>query len=123
MELLKYVKDDANTHIASDLEHRVQQLTLLAKALASEIETLQTELADDRDREKTVVIDNYGIDFYHEVERYEIELIKSALDHCGGNQSRAAKLLQMKSTTLNAKMKHYGLNPVRSIALHRPSHR
>ena len=118
MKLLKYV-NDANTHNASELEHHVQQLTLLARALASEIETLQAELDDDRNREKPVVIDNGGIDFYHEVERYEIELIKSALSHCGGNQSRAAKLLQMKSTTLNAKMKHYGLNPVRSIALQR----
>jgi hypothetical protein len=27
----------------------------------------------------------------------------------------------MKSTTLNAKMKHYGLNPVRSITLQNPS--
>lgn len=116
MKLLKYV-NDANTHNTSELEHRVQQLTLLAKALASEIETLQAELAKDRNRDKPVVIDNDGIDFYHEVERYEIELIKSALSHCDGNQSRAAKLLHMKSTTLNAKMKHYGLNPVRSIAL------
>ena len=119
MKLLKYINDDANTHNASELEHRVQQLTLLAKALASEIETLQTELADDRDHDIPVVLDNGGIDFYHEVERYEIELITSALSHCGGNQSRAAKLLQMKTTTLNAKMKHYGLNPTRSIALQR----
>jgi DNA-binding NtrC family response regulator len=118
LKLLKYV-NDANTHNASEFEHRVQQLTLLARALASEIETLQAEIANDRNRDKPVVIDNDGIDFYHEIERYEIELIKSALSHCGGNQSRAAKLLQMKTTTLNAKMKHYGLNPVRSIALQR----
>ena len=119
MQLLKYV-DDAKAHNASELEHHVQQLTLLATALASEIETLQSELATDRD--KQTVVDNEGIDFYREVERYEIELIKSALSHCGGNQTKAARLLHMKSTTLNAKMKHYGINPVRPIALHRPSH-
>ena len=122
MQVLKYI-NDANTHDASELEQRVQQLTLLAKALASEIETLQTELAIDRDRDKQVVLDNDGIDFYREVERYQIELIKSALSRCGGNQTQAARLLRMKSTTLNAKMKHYGLNPVRSIAFQRPSHR
>jgi len=122
LKLLKYVNDDANTHNTSELEHHVQQLTLLAKALASEIETLQAELVDDRNRDKPVVIDNDGIDFYHEVERYEIDLIKSALSHCSGNQSRAAKLLHMKTTTLNAKMKHYGLNPIRSITLQRPHH-
>ena len=114
MKLLKYVND---THTDSELEHRVQQLTLLAKALASEIESLQVELATDRNREKHVAFDDHGIDFYKEVERYEIELIKSALNHCNGNQTRAARLLRMKSTTLNAKMKHYGLNPIRSITL------
>ena len=121
MKLVKYV-NDANTHNASELEHRVEQLTLLAKALASEIETLQAGLATDNNGDRPVVLDNEGIDFYHEVERYEIELIKSALNHCGGNQTQAARLLRMKSTTLNAKMKHYGLNPVRSITLHRSSH-
>ena len=115
MKLLKYV-NDANTHEASELEHRVQQLTLLAKALASEIESLQTELSTDHNLDKQIDFDTEVIDFYDEVERYEIELIKSALNHCRGNQTQAARLLHMKSTTLNAKMKHYGLNPVRSIA-------
>ena len=98
----------------------MQQLTLLAKALASEIETLQTELSIDRGRDRQVDFDNDGIDFYDEIERYEIELIKTALTRCRGNQSQAARLLRLKSTTLNAKMKHYGLNPVRSITLQHP---
>ena len=78
---------------------------MLAKALADEIETLKAELTTDQN-------DNKQIDFYDEVERYEIELIRSALNQCHGNQSRAAKLLHLKSTTLNAKVKHYGLNPL-----------
>ena len=121
MKVLKYI-NEAPAQNTSELEQRVQQLTLLAKALATEIETLQTELTFDRGRDKQVVLDNEGIDFYREVEEYEIELIKSALSRCGGNQTQAARLLHMKSTTLNAKMKHYGLNPVRTIALQRPSH-
>lgn len=121
MKLLKYV-NDASTHNASELEHSVQQLTLLARALAGEIESLQAELTTDRNHDKQIDFNNESIDFYNEVERYEIELIKSALSHCNGNQTRAARLLRMKSTTLNAKMKHYGLNPVRSIALQRQSH-
>ena len=120
MKVLKYINAPAQG--TSELEQRVQQLTLLAKALASEIETLQTELANERGRDKQVVLDNDGIDFYREVERYEIELITSALKRCGGNQTQAARLLRMKSTTLNAKLKHYGINQVRTIALQRPSH-
>ena len=120
MRLLKYA-NDANTHNASELEQRVQQLTLLARALANEIESLEAELSTDHSREQ-IYLDDDGIDFYNEVERYEIELIKSALNHCGGNQTQAARLLRMKSTTLNAKMKHYGLNPVRALTLQHPSH-
>ena len=116
VKLLKYPAS-TNSDSQSELERRVQQLTLLAKAVASEIETLQTELSLDRDRNHQIDFDGEGIDFYREVERYEIELIKTALNKCGGNQTRAARLLRMKSTTLNAKMKHYGLNPVRSITL------
>jgi len=116
VKLLKYPQT-TNVTSDSELERRVQQLTLLAKALASEIEALQIELSTDRDRDRQVDFDNEGIDFYDEIQRYEIELIKSALNKCGGNQTQAARLLRMKSTTLNAKMKHYGLNPVRSITL------
>ena len=94
----------------------VDQLVMLAKALATEIETLKAELNKDEIDEQ---IDKEGIDFYDEIERFEIELIRSALNHCGGNQSQAAKLLHLKSTTLNAKMKHYGLNPARSIMVQR----
>ena len=90
----------------------VDQLVMLAQALATEIETLKAELSKEQ-------INNEGIDFYDEVQRYEIELIRNALNQCGGNQTQAAKLLHLKSTTLNAKMKHYGLNSVRSIMFQR----
>ncbi len=114
MRLLRY-RTIEKPRTDLDLNHRVEQLIVIAKALASEIETLQTEFFTDRKRERQIDFDNDGFDFYREVERYEIELIKNALDLCEGNQTRAARLLTMKPTTLNAKMKHYGLSPVRSI--------
>lgn len=91
----------------------VDQLVMLAKALATEIEILKAELSKDDH------IDNGGINFYDEVERYEIELIRNALNQCGGNQTQAAKLLHLKSTTFHAKMKHYGLHPARSNVFQR----
>ena len=42
-----------------------------------------------------------------EVQRFETELIRTALERTGGNQSRAARLLGVKHTTLNAKIKRY----------------
>ena len=52
-----------------------------------------------------------GLDFYDEVSRFEIDLIKRALLHTGGHQVRAAKLLNLKVTTLNSKIKHYNISP------------
>lgn len=52
-----------------------------------------------------------GLDFYAEVSRFEIDLITRALLHTGGHQVRAAKLLNLKVTTLNSKIKHYKINP------------
>lgn len=50
-----------------------------------------------------------GVSFYDEVSRFEIELIRRALEFTGGHQSRAAKLLGMNNTTLNSKIKVYNL--------------
>lgn len=50
-----------------------------------------------------------GVDFYDEVSRFEIDLIKRALIQTGGHQRRAAKLLNLKVTTLNSKIKHYNI--------------
>jgi DNA-binding NtrC family response regulator len=50
-----------------------------------------------------------GISFYDEVSRFEIELIRRALEVTGGHQSRAAKLLGMNNTTLNSKIKVYNI--------------
>lgn len=50
-----------------------------------------------------------GIDFYSEVSRFEVDLIKRALLQTAGHQGRAARLLNLKVTTLNSKIKHYNI--------------
>jgi len=45
--------------------------------------------------------------FYEEVRRFEIGLITRALQRAHGKQKDAARLLGLKATTLNAKMKQY----------------
>lgn len=52
-----------------------------------------------------------GLDFYDEVSRFEIDLIKRALLQTGGHQVHAARLLNLKVTTLNSKIKHYNISP------------
>ena len=51
-----------------------------------------------------------GINFYDQVRRFEIDLIRRALEQTGGHQSRAARLLGMNATTLNSKIKTYRIN-------------
>ena len=48
---------------------------------------------------------NSNLGLQQEVQRYESELIRQALQRTGGNQRRAAKLLGVKVTTLNCKIK------------------
>lgn len=50
-----------------------------------------------------------GVDFYGEVSRFEVDLIKRALLQTAGHQGRAARLLNLKVTTLNSKIKHYNI--------------
>ncbi|HEV7892743.1 MAG TPA: PAS domain S-box protein [Pyrinomonadaceae bacterium] len=52
-----------------------------------------------------------GIDFYDEVSRFESNLIRRALEQTGGNQKRAADLLGIKKTTINAMIHRYRINP------------
>jgi len=47
------------------------------------------------------------VSFYEEVRRFEIRLITRALRRAEGNQRAAARLLGLKATTLNEKMKQY----------------
>ncbi len=50
-----------------------------------------------------------GIDFYDEVRRFEVDLIRRALEQTSGHQSRAARLIGMNATTLNSKIKTYNI--------------
>jgi len=53
----------------------------------------------------------HGVNFYDEVKKFEIDLIRRSLDQTGGHQSRAARLLGLNATTLNSKIKSYNIRP------------
>ena len=48
-----------------------------------------------------------ALNLQSEVHRFEAEMIRSALISTGGRQRRAARLLGMKTTTLNSKIRRY----------------
>ena len=90
--------------------NRVQRLADLAHILVREAETLASDksFTEESDKLRTMNIAE-GIDFYDEVTQFEINLIKLALERAGRNQAAAARLLHIKPTTLNFKIKLYGI--------------
>ena len=48
-----------------------------------------------------------GISFYEEVTRFEIYFIERALEQTGGKQLQASRLLNIRYTTLNTKIKRF----------------
>lgn len=52
-----------------------------------------------------------GARYSDEVRQFEVNLIRTALGRTSGSQIRAAKLLGLKPTTLNAKIKRYNIIP------------
>jgi transcriptional regulator with GAF, ATPase, and Fis domain len=89
---------------------RIQRVVDLADALLSEAETLARDKAFTDEANKLRPLDILGgIDFYDEVQRFETHLIKMALSETGGNQAKAARLLGIKATTLNSKIKLFSI--------------
>ena len=87
----------------------VHSLVDLAAALLKEAETLaQNKEFTDQSSEVVLNIPK-GIDFYRELERFEIFMIVLALEETGGHQARAARLLHINPSTLNSKIKLYGI--------------
>jgi DNA-binding NtrC family response regulator len=79
-------------------DDRINALRELGLTLLREVEALQLEPRSH--------VDCSG-GLQRLVERFEIDLIRQALHRCGGNQARAARLLGVKHTTLNAKIRRY----------------
>ena len=90
---------------------RVGRLVDLTNDLLREIESLALDQAptDETGRVQTLLL-NDGIDLFQEVKKFEVNLIKLALNQTRGNQARAARLLNIKPTTLFAKIKVYGID-------------
>ena len=81
--------------------HNLNSLREAAESLLREVESLASRQPEP-DRK---------LGLQEEVQRYETELIRNALHRTRGNQRRAAKLLGVKVTTLNCKIKRLGIEP------------
>jgi transcriptional regulator with GAF, ATPase, and Fis domain len=96
------LSSSTNKSSTAEMDNRLEALRVLSNSLVREIEALR--------KGKTAVIPS-KINLIEEVQRFEKELIRCALVRTGGKQRQAARLLNVKISTLNMKIKRYGINP------------
>jgi DNA-binding NtrC family response regulator len=103
-----------------ELENIIERAVVIAATDEITVECLRPEVRDpalaraslDQTQGASGEIDlAQGVNFYDEVKRFEIDLIRRALEQTGGHQSRAARLLGLNATTLNSKIKSYNMAP------------
>jgi DNA-binding NtrC family response regulator len=82
--------------------HNLDSLRKAALTLMREVESLANLQEPPTNGNGKLVLQE-------EVQRFESELIRQALQRTHGNQRRAAKLLGVKVTTLNCKIKRLGI--------------
>lgn len=82
----------------------IDNLRQQAEAVTQDLDVVSLFSAQD------LAFETNMIDFYEEVRRFEIFLIKNALRRTSGSQKKAARLLQLNETTLNSKLKNLKIN-------------
>lgn len=94
-----------NSKVHHQAANRLETVKTLTKLLLYEIENLAeiSPAKSDQSEEKAINLND-------SVQRYEITLICNALLETHGNQSKAAKKLGMKNTTLHSKIRRYEID-------------
>lgn len=87
----------------TNVDVRLNTLRETVLQLLEEVESLTISRTVDIKR---------GARFSDEVRQFEVNLIRTALGRTSGSQIRAARLLGLKPTTLNAKIKRYNIAPM-----------
>jgi transcriptional regulator with GAF, ATPase, and Fis domain len=100
------VADQSSINVLSTTESsvdvRLNTLREVVLQILDEVESLTISIPVD--------IKN-GACFSDEVRQFEVSLIRAALGRTAGSQTQAARLLGLKPTTLNAKIKRYNIPP------------
>jgi len=81
-----------------------EKIELLKKTASAVIEEIS-----GLDKLPKTSVEN-GINFDEAIRDYEVLLIRRALEETGGSQRRAGSLLNLKHTTLNAKIKRFRIH-------------
>ncbi len=102
-----------------ELENIIERAVVIAptdeitvECLRAEVQNpeLAREMMGDSEGFSADIDLSRGVNFYDEVRKFEMDLIRRALEQTGGHQSRAARLLGLNATTLNSKIKTYNIS-------------
>ena len=104
---------DSNGHAqnrTAPLDASLRKLTELTATIQREVDALRFELLTHSLSIKNTFDFGTGIDLPQEIRRFEIELITYAMSRTGGHQRNAARMLGLKTTTLNSKIKNFDIS-------------
>jgi DNA-binding NtrC family response regulator len=105
MERSQISRDPDKHKLDGNSADSILRLRLLITNLLNELESL--------DQNSLLLSEGYlmenNTNFYEEVARFEVALIRTALQRTEGHQIKAAQLLKLNPSTLNAKIKQYEL--------------
>ena len=87
-----------------ELENAIERGVVLARGQEIGLEVLPRDLREEVTLPQAMNLPR-GLEFYEAVQRFERQLIESALRQAGGVQKQAAEVLGLKPTTLNEKIK------------------
>jgi DNA-binding NtrC family response regulator len=107
----KQLEPDSSLNGAStsNSAESIRRMRLLMANLISEVESLVCGGSKSTDQSGPIETGD-SINLYEEIKRFEIALIKSALHRTGGQQVRAAVLLNLNLSTLTAKIRQYNID-------------
>ena len=102
----KFVTNYSRNFVAVADNDQIESIKSIINLLFRKVEALEKELPE-------VVIDpaKKGSNLYEVISPFEKKLIRDALLATNWSQKRAAQILGIKATTLNAKIKRYEINP------------
>lgn len=100
-----------------ELENAVERAVIITRTGTITVDDLRDEVVHPApmshqggpNRAAAQIDLSQGVSFYDEVNAFQKDLILRALEITNGHQSRAAKLLGMNTTTLNSKIKYFGI--------------
>jgi len=92
-----------------ELENVIERGVVLANGSQIELSSLPKDLEEGAVVPAAATPLPEGVGLYDAVNRYERQLIESALRRAAGVQKQAAKILGLKPTTLNEKIKRLGI--------------